>query len=91
MNVPGTPNVLQLHSSDNVVVALRDMDVGVSLGDGIIKTRSAIPMGHKIACAMIAAGGAIVKCGQPIGMARAGIAPGEHVHVNNVAGVAGGF
>lgn len=41
--------------------------------------------GHKYARRAIAAGEAVVKYGMPIGHATRAIAPGEHVHVHNLA------
>jgi len=41
--------------------------------------------GHKYALRPIAAGEQVVKYGMPIGHATCPIAPGEHVHVHNVA------
>ena len=39
---------------------------------------------HKVAIKAIPKGGQIVKYGEPVGIATADIAPGEHVHVHNV-------
>ena len=41
--------------------------------------------GHKYARRAIAAGEAVIKYGMPIGHATRDIAPGEHVHVHNLA------
>ena len=41
--------------------------------------------GHKYARRAIRAGENVVKYGMPIGHATRDIAPGEHVHVHNVA------
>ena len=60
----------QIHPRDNVAVLLR------AEGD--------IPAGHKIALRPIAAGEAVIKYGDPIGMATRDIAPGEHVHSHNL-------
>lgn len=45
---------------------------------------TAIPYGHKIAVTDIEEGDAIVKYGEVIGRASAGIRAGEHVHVHNM-------
>ena len=42
-------------------------------------------MGHKIALHAITSGAPVRKYGQYIGAATADIAPGEHVHVHNLA------
>ena len=41
--------------------------------------------GHKYACRAIETGESVIKYGMPIGHATAAIAPGEHVHVHNLA------
>ena len=41
--------------------------------------------GHKYALRAIRAGENVIKYGMPIGHATRDIAPGEHVHVHNVA------
>lgn len=43
-----------------------------------------VPIGHKVALVNIKAGDTIWKYGQDIGIAKADIARGEHVHVHNV-------
>ena len=65
--------LLRLHPDDNVAVALAD---GLADGAGI---------GHKLATQPIAAGEAIVKYGQPIGVATAPIETGSHVHTHNIS------
>lgn len=87
----GNPDVLRLHPADNVVVALHDLAADAPLGDDAIQTRQPIPMGHKIARALIPAGSAIVKCGHPIGRASISILPGDHVHIHNVSELSAGF
>jgi altronate hydrolase len=79
--------VLRVHPRDNVLVALRDLKPGEILRspDGELAVKSAVPRGHKLACAVIGAGTAVRKYGWPIGMATQDIAPGEHVHTHNLA------
>lgn len=43
-----------------------------------------IPIGHKVALRDIASGDTIWKYGQDVGVAKADIAKGEHVHVHNI-------
>lgn len=43
-----------------------------------------IPLGHKIALAAMAPGGAVIKYGVDIGRVVAPIAAGEHAHVHNI-------
>ena len=61
---------LKLHETDNVVVLLQAL--------------KGIPAGHKMACAPITKGSAILKYGQIIGFAATDIAEGSHVHIHNV-------
>ena len=80
-------SVLVISARDNVATALVSLTPGTTLElDGVMVTvREPIPSGHKVAIAPIASGDAVVKYGNPIGMASANIAAGEHVHVHNVA------
>jgi altronate hydrolase len=74
---------VRLHPSDNVVVATRRIAPGTRV-EGVT-AREAIPSGHKIATVAIPRGEAVRKYGQVIGVATAEIAPGAHVHVQNLA------
>jgi altronate hydrolase len=80
------PAIVILHGNDNVAVALDALapDVPIDVHGAPRRPADAIPAGHKVATAPIARGDAIVKCGQPIGVALRDIAAGEHVHVHNV-------
>ena len=82
---PNRPNVLRLHPSDNVVIAMRKVAAGEALAGEGISASEAIGNGHKIATAPIAAGATVRKYGQVIGAATADIAPGAHVHSHNLA------
>jgi altronate hydrolase len=77
--------VVRLHPSDNVVVAARPLSVGTSVAAENITALDAIPFGHKIATRAIVKGEPVHKYGQVIGVATEDIAPGRHVHVQNVA------
>ncbi len=61
---------IQIHPSDNVAVAL--------------EAAQGIPAGHKFALRDIHEGEAVVKYGDPIGVAIRDIAQGEHVHTHNL-------
>ena len=74
---------VRLDPSDNVVTATRALDAG-SRVESVITT-VLIPSGHKIATAAIPTGGEIRKYAQLIGYASQDIAPGDHVHSQNVA------
>src|SRR6202790_2767799 len=76
------PPVIRLHPDDNVVIARVTLLPGTPLADGAAATQR-IPAGHKAAVRPIATGEAIRRYGQIIGFASAGIAPGQHVHVQN--------
>ncbi|MDE2447542.1 MAG: altronate dehydratase [Gammaproteobacteria bacterium] len=87
MAEPLLPDALRVHPQDDVLVALRDLQPGEtvrSASDEIV-ARAAVPRGHKIAAAPIAAGSLIRKYGWAIGRATRDIAPGEHVHTHNLA------
>ena len=75
--------LIRIHPDDNVAVALRDLKAGEQLSaDGLCVTAAEdIARGHKIALREIAEGEAVVKYGNPIGLARADIPAGAWVHV----------
>jgi galactarate dehydratase len=77
--------VIHLSRVDNVGVARSDIASGQALGETDVVARQPIPRGHKVALADIAAGSAVVKYGQPIGVASAAIRAGEHVHLHNLS------
>ena len=49
-----------------------------------LKSKMDVPIGHKVALTDIKKGDTIWKYGQDIGIAKANIGKGEHVHVHNV-------
>jgi len=76
---------IRLHPLDNVVVASRRIPAGARVAGEAAETLQAIPTGHKVATAFIAAGEPVLKYGQVIGVATDDIAPGAHVHSHNLA------
>jgi altronate hydrolase len=66
-------------------VATRRIGPGSRLYGESITALEVIPSGHKIATRVIASGEAVRKYGQVIGVATKSIAPGAHVHVQNLA------
>ena len=83
---------LQVDDLDNVATVFED-DAGPGTELEIldqkgtaarVTARAAVPYGHKLALAPIAAGEPIVKYGEVIGLATAAIEPGDHVHVHNL-------
>ena len=80
---PNSPSTLRLHPADNVVVARADIAVGAPI-EGKVLALEAIPAGHKVATAAIAAGSPVIKYSSPIGVATQAIDAGRHVHIHNV-------
>lgn len=58
---------------------------GTVLDSAGIKAAEKIPAAHKVALTAIATGEEVRRYGQIIGFATAPIAPGDHVHVQNLA------
>jgi altronate hydrolase len=81
-SVSAPPRTLRLAAADNVAVAVDQIDKGANAAGVVAAAR--IPRGHKMALQPIAAGAAILKFGQVIGIAKSAIAPGEWVHEHNV-------
>src|SRR5262245_37606853 len=78
---------VRLRPEDNVAVAARHLTAGQSFGhDGATLTLSGkVGLGHKVALTAIRKGQAVTKYGQVIGFASQDIAPGDHVHIHNLA------
>ena len=79
-------DAIRIHERDNVAVALKDLQKGEILevaGQSIV-LQDNIPNGHKVALAPIAIGETAIKYGNPIGIATAAIAVGNHVHDHNL-------
>jgi arabinonate dehydratase len=77
-----SPRTIRLHGSDNVVVAVDQIDKDVDLSG--VTSLARIPKGHKMAVAPIAAGSPVVKFGQVIGVAKCDVAAGDWLHEHNV-------
>jgi len=80
-------SLLQIHPSDNVVVALRPLQAGEQV-DGLTLATD-VPAGHKVARVAIAAGSPVIKYGHTIGSAKSDIGAGQHVHTHNLASTLG--
>lgn len=84
-----------MHPDDNVATVICDIGVGeivdVRFGEETkhVKTRQAIPFGHKLAIRRIEKGENVIKYGEVIGKATKTIEEGEHVHVHNVESTRG--
>ena len=72
-------SLVRLHPDDTVAIARRALSAGE---EGAVED---IPRGHKMALAPVAAGGAVLKYAQAIGVASVDIAAGAHVHTHNLA------
>lgn len=77
------PSLILLAPDDDVAVARIALEPGTALDTAVV-TLAPIPAGHKVALRDIAAGQAVHKYGQVIGVATVPIHAGEHVHVHNV-------
>ena len=78
-----TAPYLRLNPQDQVAIAYRDLESGTPLENSTCQ--DLIPAGHKVALAAIASGESVRRYGQIIGVASRAIAPGQHVHVHNLA------
>jgi len=89
----GAPHLLAHEKKDTVgVVVVEGLKAGTDMlavvthdnSDFRITAKQDIPIGHKVALKDIAKGDTIWKYGQDIGIAKAAIGKGEHLHVHNV-------
>ena len=80
------PAATRIAATDNVAIALRDLEAGetVSIGETNVRVAVRIARGHKVALCPIAAGEAVLRYGWPIGTATQPVAPGDHVHSHNL-------
>jgi altronate hydrolase len=84
MDAVTQPPVIRLHPEDGVVIARMVLPPGTTVAPGV-RTEKRIPAGHKIAIRPHAKGEAVRRYGQVIGFATRDIAPGEWVHVEEIA------
>ena len=73
-----TQATVRLSDADNVVTAIRPLEVGEAGASELI------PRGHKLATKDIDAGEPVIKYAQVIGFASTDIARGAHVHTHNL-------
>src|SRR5512141_191723 len=76
---------IRLHPADDVVIARSQLVGGTLLSDENVTVAGLVPPGHKVATRAIRAGEPVKRYDQIIGFASRDIAPGEHVHLNNLA------
>ncbi len=79
------PPVIRIHPRDNVVIARAQLLGGTLLPGEGVTVSGLVPPGHKVATRPIAAGEPVRRYDQVIGHATQPIAPGQHVHVHNLA------
>lgn len=84
MDAVTQPPVIRLHPEDGVVIARMVLPPGTTVAPGV-RTEKRVPAGHKIAIRPHAKGEAVRRYGQVIGFATRDIAPGEWVHVEEIA------
>jgi hypothetical protein len=77
------PRFIIANARDNVAIAVADLAAGDVLTNGCMVAEP-ISAGHKVALTAIASGDAVIKLGQPIGLASEAIAAGAHVHSHNL-------
>jgi altronate hydrolase len=75
---------IRLHPNDDVVIARSQLVGGTTLLDEKITVVGLVPPAHKIATRAIKKGEPVRRYNQIIGFASKDIAPGEHVHLNNL-------
>ena len=78
-------DIIQINENDNVVVALKDLEMGQSIevNENEVILKEAVKRGHKVAIKDIQENENVVKYGYPIGHAKGVIHAGEHVHTHN--------
>jgi altronate hydrolase len=79
---PAEPRIVRLDAADNLIVAVDQIDKGVTVAG--ITALARVPKGHKMAIERIAAGSPVIKFGQVIGVAKSDVAPGDWLHEHNV-------
>ena len=89
----GAPHLLVHDKKDTVgVVVVEGLKAGTDMlcvvtadnSSFKLKSRSDVPIGHKVALTDLKAGDTAIKYGQDIGKIIKDVAKGEHVHVHNV-------
>jgi altronate hydrolase len=80
-----TSLTIRLHANDDVVIARQQLVSGTALLDEKVTVSGLVPPGHKVATRAIRAGEPVKRYNQIIGFAKRAIAPGEHVHLHNLA------
>jgi altronate hydrolase len=84
---PSSEFLVHLRPQDNVAIVISPLPGGAKIDyeRTILNVPTRVNMGHKLAVKPIKKGEAVYKYGQIIGFASKEIAPGDWVHVHNVA------
>ena len=88
MPAAASPLTIHLHTADNIVIATRLVPAGTVIelpGLAPVTVREEVQLGHKISVRPVSVGEPVRKFGQIIGFATVSIAPGQWVHVHNIA------
>src|SRR4029450_3971009 len=80
-----TSLTIRLNPNDDVVIARTQLVGGTLLTEENVTVSGLVPPGHKVATRAVRAGSPIRRYNQIIGFASRDIAPGEHVHLHNLA------
>jgi len=83
--LPRSSLTIRLHPADDVVIARQQLVGGTKLLDEDVVVAGLVPPGHKVATRAIPAGAPVRRYNQIIGFASRAIAPGDHVHLHNLA------
>ena len=70
---------IKINEKDNVAVAIKDLEKGTDIGNGII-TRDFIPQAHKIALCDIPEKGEVIRYGVVLGYAKQPICKGDWIN-----------
>ena len=76
---------IRLHPADDVIIARQQLIGGTQLLDENVTVAGLVPPGHKVATRAIDVGAPVRRYNQIIGFASRPIAPGDHVHLHNLA------
>ena len=76
---------IRLNAADDVVIARTELPQGTEIFKEKIRTTGVIPAGHKVATRALHVGDPVRRYNQIIGFVFQAIAPGDHVHVHNLA------
>jgi len=75
---------LKIQSDDTVAVALEPLEAGTPIERFDLVLSDRVPQGHKFALKAHETGEEIIKYGSVIGRATQPIAPGQHIHTQNI-------